>query len=348
MRGTFAASDLASTETVTIEPAERQGRRNGWRCGFGRRRRRQQYFRVVALRPTVVAVAPEVRFQPLSPAAVVARDLGAQAAQAPLPAEPEGFRPQRATGLVGKASLARQQSRRPRTRIGAGLAVRALPRRRWLHRWGSSIRGGGGGGAGGRDSATPAVVAGGAGGRSGAYRLAAAGLSERTALHPRQARLARLPTQVAADTAVVVAARPSRHRRPAAAGGAGGAGGGGGGGGGAGMNPGVAALEVWAASATQSSIRGDACQARAACRGRGTSSQAATEGAGAHIRRVTNQDQGTPRSSSPPHSFSRGRQTPLAVARERNAERCFCEQSGHHCRRLVGRHSRSWRDSIAA
>lgn len=53
------------------------------------------------------------------------------------------------------------------------------------------------------------------------------------------------------------------------------------------------------------------CQARAACRGRGTSSQAATEGAGAHIRRVTNQDQGTPRSSSPPHSFSRGRQTPL-------------------------------------
>ncbi len=43
-------------------------------------------------------------------------------------------------------------------------------------------------------------------------RLAAAGLSERTALPPQPARLARLPTQVAADTAVVVAERSSRSR----------------------------------------------------------------------------------------------------------------------------------------
>lgn len=196
-----------------MEPAERQGQAERLALRVRPAASAATVLSGRGLRPMVVAVAPEVRFQPLSPAAVVVRDVVAQAAQAPLPAEPEGFRPQRPTGLVGKASRARQQSRRPRTQIGAGLAVRALPRRRWLHLWGA------------HPSVAAAVVAQVARTRPprpslpevlaeglAPTRRAAAGLSERTALPPPPARLARLPTQVAADTAVVVAERPSRPR----------------------------------------------------------------------------------------------------------------------------------------
>ena len=198
MRGTFAASDLASTETVTIGMAETSGQaeRLALRV-LGRRRRRQQYFRVVACGLRWWRVAPRCDFSRHHRRRWW-RGIWGAGSTGTTSAEPRVSGPQRATGLVGKASLARQQSRRPRTRDwggAGGVGIAATPvasrwgfhpsgwRRRWWRRW-SRL-------------ATPAVVAGGAGGGlapTGWRRRA--GRNGRRFTHGRQ-WLARLPTQVA-------------------------------------------------------------------------------------------------------------------------------------------------------